>query len=387
MSGLNRRFVQLNTTSVTSWGHFARSLPWNSCARRSGGYSSGYSDGGGGQGAADDVYDIVDSDDEEYDVDIGAGSPPQVEPDCAIYCTHPSSWYTSDRVVNSQSVVVIARSVLCLDGHFYTHTSVNHHRYRFDRGRVRVAYELRLLCRGNNLNAVLYTAPALACQEYGSAQARAYSGTQVPMLPNPAGYAPSWDAGGDGDAVEPLGLESAIAAAKASAEAKGLTLRNTSPGAVEVPAAGSNMVPQASPVEEVIDLLSGDDEETADSGIGGKGLGENGQVRHAARSDGTSCNEVVVLDDDTVEETCLVASPHNGLASSGAKPLSSGPDKFKDANASPDICGPPESTDGEESATKPGDDLAGRGDGDEIAGEPVLATKTGVYLQQAKWDG
>ncbi|CAN0171044.1 unnamed protein product, partial [Laminaria digitata] len=51
---------------------------------------------------ADDVYDIVDSDDEEYDVDIGAGSPPQ---------------------------------------------------------------------------------------EYGSAQARAYSGTQVPMLPNPAGYA------------------------------------------------------------------------------------------------------------------------------------------------------------------------------------------------------
>lgn len=78
-----------NAASVTT-GPFARSLPGNSCTRRSGGYSSGYSDGGGGQGAADDVFDIVDSDEEQYDVDIEVGSTPQVNPECDIYCTRPS---------------------------------------------------------------------------------------------------------------------------------------------------------------------------------------------------------------------------------------------------------------------------------------------------------
>lgn len=91
-------------------GTFAHSLPGNSCTRLSGGYSSGYSDGGGGQGAADDVYDIVDSEDEQYDVDIEAGSTPQVNSEYAICCARSSSWCTRYRVVISLSNVVAARS-------------------------------------------------------------------------------------------------------------------------------------------------------------------------------------------------------------------------------------------------------------------------------------
>lgn len=223
------------------------------------------------------------------------------------------------------------------------------------------------------------------------------------MLPNPTGYARSWDAGGD--AVEPLGLEAATAAAKASAGAQEPTLRKTSRGAVGTSAASSTMVPQVSPVEEVIDLLSGDEEDASDSGVGGKSLRENGEVSHSARSTGTSCNEVVVLDDDTVGEACLVASTHKGLESSEAKPLSSGPDKLpdanalldvsvppvstdgreklgddllKDANASLEVSVPPKSIDGGETATQPVDDLTGCGDGGEIATGPALASKTGL---------
>lgn len=89
-------------------GRFARSLLGDSFIHRSGGYSSGYSDGGGGQEAADDVYDIVDSD-EEHDVDIEVDSTPQVNPERVIYCTRPSSWYTIYCVVCSQGVMIIAR--------------------------------------------------------------------------------------------------------------------------------------------------------------------------------------------------------------------------------------------------------------------------------------
>lgn len=95
---------------MTSRGRFAHSLPGNSCTHRSGGYSSGYSDGGGGQGAADDIYDIIDSD-EEYDVDIGTGSAPQVGPACAIYyCTHPFVVHNQPR--RYPSVVTLARFFL-----------------------------------------------------------------------------------------------------------------------------------------------------------------------------------------------------------------------------------------------------------------------------------
>lgn len=38
------------------------------------GYSSGYSDGGGGQDAGDTLYEIVDSDVEDCDVDVAAAS-------------------------------------------------------------------------------------------------------------------------------------------------------------------------------------------------------------------------------------------------------------------------------------------------------------------------
>lgn len=74
-------------------GRFTRSFLGDSCTRRSGGYSSGYSDGGGGREAADDVYDIVDSD-EEHDVDVEADSNPQVNHERALYCTRTSSWYS-----------------------------------------------------------------------------------------------------------------------------------------------------------------------------------------------------------------------------------------------------------------------------------------------------
>lgn len=253
------------------------------------------------------------------------------------------------------------------------------------------------------------------------------------MLANQTRHARSWDAGGD--AAEPLGLEDAIAAAQASAEAKQITVRNTSSGAIGTSAAGSTMVPQVSPVEEVIDLLSGDDEDASCGGVGGKGLGENGEVSNSACSAG-SCHEVVVLDDDPVGDTCLVASPHKCAESFEPKSLSSGLDHLEDANASPDVSVPsakggeatrklgddvfqnantssdvclppksidggeaatkpgddvlkdvnasldvsvpPESIDGAETATKPGNDLAGRGDGDEIATEPAVALKTGL---------
>lgn len=248
---------------------------------------------------------------------------------------------------------------------------------------------------------MLDTAPAFASQDHGSAQARAFPGTQVPMLPNPTGYVRSWDA--RGDAVQPSGLEAAIAAAKTSAEAKGLTLRNASPGAIGTSSAGSTIVSQVSPVEDVIDLLSGDDEDASDSGVGGKDLRENGKVRNSVHPAGTSCNEVVVLDDDTIGDTCLVSPPHKGLESSEAKLLSSGPDKLKHANMAPDVSNPPESTGegdaatkpghgvlkdantsldvnvppdsvhGGEAATKPRDDLTGRGDGDKRTTEPALA--------------
>lgn len=211
-----------------------------------------------------------------------------------------------------------------------------------------------MLCQDSNLNAIVDTAPAFESQEYGSARARAFSGTHVPMFPNQTRYAGSWDAGGD--AAEPLGLEAAIAAAQASAEAKQLTLRNTSSGAIGTSAAGSTMVPKVSPVEEVIDLLSGDDGDASDSGVCGKGLGENGEVSNSARSAG-SCHEVVVLDDDPIGDTCSVASPHKGPESSEPKSLSSGPDELKDANASRDVSDPPESAEGGEAAPKPGDNV------------------------------
>lgn len=269
------------------------------------------------------------------------------------------------------------------------------------------------------------TAPAFASQEYGSAKASvsAYSGTQAPMLPNPTGYARGWDAGGDD--VEPLGLEAAIAAAKASNEAKAQAQSIAFSGANGTSAAGGTIVPQSSLMEEVIDLLSGDDEDTADSGGGGEDLGENGRVSHTARVAGTSCNELVLLDDDTVEETCAVSSPHKsvehsetrppscgpdkppefseanpplcgsdkGLEPSEAKPASCGPDKYlespeakppscgsynlTDANASPNISDPLQSTGGRETEQKPDDDHVGRGAGDEPA-VPAPAMKTNL---------
>lgn len=264
-------------------------------------------------------------------------------------------------------------------------------------------------CAGIEIDSSL----AFASQEYGSAQASAYSGAQAPMLPNPTRYARSWDARGDD--VEPLGLEAAIAAAKASNEAKALARSIASSGASGTSATGGTMGPQASPVEEVpvIDLLS--DEDAAESGGGANGLGEHVQVSHTTRMAGASCNELVVLDGDTVEETCAVPPLRNnlepsetkppscgpdkalessdakppscgsdqgleypeakpascgldkGLGSSDAKPPLSGPDKLADANASPDIVDPLQSTDGGKAATKPDGDHAGRGDGDKMA--------------------